>query len=105
MFSKVTLGNTETCRTEAEISDENGNYVAVVYESQDGWHVEVSRTVRAEEAKSFDAIVETAKSDLSHYINRKGLNPPDDLAVAGLSFWLMEKDDGTVMGIRLTDLG
>jgi hypothetical protein len=102
MFSKVTFGNTEACRTEAEISDESGNFVAVAYEAQDGWHVDISKSLRPEEPESFNAIVEKAKSDLSHYVNRKALSP-DDLTVAELSFWLMEKDDGTVMGMRLSD--
>jgi hypothetical protein len=104
VFSKGTLGNAEACRTEAEISDEKGNYVAVVFESEDGWHVELSRNIRPEEVESFNAIVDRAKSDLSHYLNRKGLNPPDDLTVAGLSLWLMQQDDETVLGMSLADL-
>ena len=104
MFSKITLGNPETCRTEAEISDDSGNSVAVVYEAIDGWHIELCRTIRAEEMEQLDAIIQTAKNDLSHYVNRKGLNVPTNLTVGDLSLWLLLKDDGTALGIRLSDL-
>jgi hypothetical protein len=57
--------------------------------------------VRIEE---FNAIVATVKECLSHYINRLGNNPPQGLTPEGLSLWLMEKDDGTVLGLDLRTL-
>lgn len=104
MFSKVTLGNTQTCRTEAEISDESGNVVALVYENDHGWEIKLFREIQPEEVKDFDAVVSKAKDDLSHYVNRKGINPPEDLTAGGMSLWLMEKDDGTVLGLDLREL-
>lgn len=47
--------------------------------------------------------VAAAKVSLSHYINRMGTNPPQNLSVGGLSLWLMQKDDGTALGLKLAD--
>ncbi len=100
MFSRAFLGNVEACRTEAEITDEWGRLVAVLYEDETGWHCE--RTAEPmEEARALEEFVETVKADLSHYVNRCGTNPPPGLSRAGLSMWLMEKDDGTAMGRRI----
>ncbi len=104
VFSKVTLGNVEDRRTESEISDESGNCVAVVYEANDGWHVEMLATVSPEQTESFNRIVAEAKDGLSHYVNRLGNNPPPGVTGAGLSLWLMERDDGTVLGLDFRNL-
>jgi len=101
MFSRVTLGNADQCRTECEISDETPATVAVVYESHEGWQVNVLRPLRPEELEEFNATVAAAKQSLSHYINRMGSNPPEDATVGALSLWLMQKDDGTTLGIDL----
>lgn len=101
MFSKVTLGNTDACRTEAEISDGSGRTVAIVYEAEDGWHVEYFAEITPDERDGFDAVLEKAKSDLSHYVNRMGLDAPRNLTRGALSAWLMQKDDGTALGIRI----
>jgi hypothetical protein len=101
MFSRTILGNVDECRTECEISDDRANTVAVVYESHHGWHVDVLRPLRDDELATFDASVEAAKQSLSHYVNRIGSNRPEDTTAAGLSLWLMQKDDGTVLGIDL----
>lgn len=104
MFSRATLGNVDQCRTECEISDETATTVAVVFESHEGWQVNVLRPLRHEEFEDFNATVEAAKQSLSHYINRMGNNPPEDLTAGGLSLWLMQKDDGTVLGLDLNKL-
>ena len=102
MFDRTILGNVDACRTECEISDSTANTIAVVYESHDGWHVNVLRTVRTEELTDFNATVEAAKQSLSQYVNRIGSNPPNEITSGGLSLWLMQKNDGTALGIDLT---
>ena len=101
MFSRVILGNVDTCRTECEISDDVGNTVVVVYDSKDGWHVNVLREPTTEQVAEFNATVGAAKQSLSKYVNRMGRNPPEGMTAGGLSLWLMQKDDGTALGIVL----
>ena len=102
MFEIIIVGNVDTFRTEAEIADELGKRVAMVYEDSTGWHTEVIETGLEQTSSDFNAIVENAKEKLSHYVNRRGENPPDELTTAGaLSLWLMVKDDGTAMGQKL----
>src|SRR5215469_804194 len=103
MFSRTTLGNVSECRTECEISDSTGAAIAVVYESSDGWHVTNFRALRDEELAEFSASVEAAKQSLSRYVNRMGSNRPEELTAGGLSLWLMQMDDGTMLGIKLGD--
>src|SRR6266700_415342 len=38
MFEIIIASNVDACRTEAEIADELGNRVAIVYEDSNGWH-------------------------------------------------------------------
>ena len=101
MFSRIIMGNVDACRTECEISDDTAATVAVVYESDEGWHVTVLRPLRDEELETFNAAVAAAKQSLSHYVNRMGSNPPDETTRGGLSLWLMQNDDGTTLGIDL----
>jgi hypothetical protein len=101
MFSRTILGNADEHRTECEISDDTATTVAVVYEGNDGWHVKVLRPLREDELETFNAALTAAKQSLSHYVNRMGSNPPEDITVGGLSLWLMQKDDGTALGIAL----
>jgi hypothetical protein len=101
MFSRIILGNVDECRTECEISDETAATAAIVYESDEGWHVNVLRPLRDEEVETFNASVAVAKQSLSHYVNRMGSNPPDETTRGALSLWLMQKDDGTALGIDL----
>ena len=97
MLSRAFLGNVDTGRTEAEITDDLGRLVAVLYEDETGWHCE--RTAEPmEDSRALEEFVETVKADLSHYVNRRGTNPPPGLSRAELSMWLMEKDEGTSMG-------
>src|SRR5439155_15880503 len=101
MFSRSILGNVDECRTECEISDETATTVALVYEDDEGWRVNVLRPLRDEELETFNAAIAAAKQSLSHYVNRIGSNPPEHTTVGALSLWLMQKDDGTALGIDL----
>lgn len=100
MFSTTIITNLHECRTECEISD-HSSVVALVYEGHDGWHVNSLRPVSADEREDFEARIAEAKERLVHYVNRLGTDPPVGLTLGGLSLWLMQKDDGTAMGIRV----
>jgi hypothetical protein len=101
VLSTTVFTNLDECRTECEVSDKI-SVVAVVYEGRDGWHVSRLRIVSADERQDFDASPAEAKERLSHYVNRFGENVPDGLTRAGLSLWLMQKDDGTAMGVPIS---
>jgi hypothetical protein len=47
----------------------------------------------------FQTAIENAKESLSHYVNRRGENPPENATWGAISLWLMVKDDGTAMGM------
>jgi hypothetical protein len=105
MFETIIAGNVDACRTEAEIADDSGSRVAIVYEDSDGWHTDVIDDRLQISSSSFDALIENAKEVLSHYVNRRGNKVPSQLKTRGeLALWLMEKDDGTVMGLRRESL-
>ena len=101
MFSTTIFTNLDECRTECEISD-GSSVVAVVYEGRDGWHVDRLGIVSAEQHQDLDASVAEAKKRLSRYVNRFGEDVPEGLTRAGLSLWLMQKDDGTAMGVPIS---
>jgi hypothetical protein len=102
MFETIIVGNPTKCRTEAEISDESGNRVAIVYEDSNGWHTETFGVWVKHVPSNFNALMESAKERLSHFVNRRGDNPPGESTTAGaLSLWLMLKDDGTTMDQKL----
>jgi hypothetical protein len=102
MFEIIIAENLEACRTDAEIADESGKRVAIVYEDSDGWHTQVTDARIEQSAASFAALIENAKEVLSHYVNRKGENVPSGVTVAGaLALWLIVKDDGTAMGMTI----
>lgn len=103
VFSIMISGNTNSCRTEAEIEltgkDREPILVGLVYEAENGWQQEIiEKSLVAGNEKEFTATVDKAKNYLEEYINRRGENFPDGLTMAGLSFWLMKKKDGTSMG-------
>lgn len=101
MLETIIAANPDACRTEAEIADESGIRIAIVYEDSAGWHVEVLDDRIEKSLSSFNALVENAKEVLSHYVNRRGDNVPHELTTVGaLALWLMAKDDGTAMGRR-----
>jgi hypothetical protein len=101
MFETIILGNVEECRTECEIRDDTRTMVAAVYETDKGWHINLLRSLADEELEAFNVAVIAAKQRLSHYINRMGRNPPEGTTVGVLSLWLMQKDDGTALGIHI----
>jgi hypothetical protein len=99
VFETIIVGNVDARRTQAEIADESGKRVAIVYEDPDGWHTEVLDDRVEQGSTSFNALVENAKEVLSHYVNRRGDNVPSQLTTVGaLALWLMAKEDGTAMG-------
>jgi hypothetical protein len=97
VYSVTILGNLEECRTEAEVS-RDGHLAAVVYEKPDGWHTEIIASQLTQPQVEFDAAVNAARETLSHYINRLGTNPPQNMTRGAFALWLMIKDDGTAMG-------
>ena len=99
MFETIIIGNPETCRAEAEIPDESGSRVVIVYEDSSGWHTEIFGDWAKQAPSSFNTLIDSAREVLSHYVNRRGDNVPSELtAVGALSLWLMVKDDGTAKG-------
>ena len=101
MYSVTIIGNVERCRTEAEISVSEGAVFAVVYETLDGWHTDTLVEQLSQAATDFQTAVENAKESLSHYVNRRGENPPENVSWGAFSLWLMVKDDGTAMGMNM----
>lgn len=91
----------EQRRTEAEITDSQGIVLAVVYEASDGWHTDTLVEQLNQAATDFQNAVENAKESLSHYVNRRGENPPENATRGAFSLWLMVKDDGTAMGMNM----
>src|SRR5579862_4841591 len=76
--------------------------VAFVFETSDGWQIDfcaVEATCFA--LDSFLSAVTAARERLSRYVNRRGQSPPEGLSAAGFSLWLMQKNDGTAMGVKL----
>ena len=103
MSSNVSItifGNVESGRTEAEVY-RDGVCVAIVYEDAGGWHIE---QLDDSQPQLSSEEVETAQDTLKVYINRCGVKPPSGLSAAGLSIWLMEKDDGTSMGVTAKEV-
>ena len=99
MFETIIAANPDACRTEAEIADESGNRVAIVYEDSGGWHTEILDDRVEQPLTRFNALIENAKEVLSHYVNRRGDNVPSELTTVGaLALWLMVKGDGTAIG-------
>ena len=100
------LGNVSDCRTEAEVSlrhspSNTDPLCALVYEGESGHVVEWFGSAGESKSPGLTAAVEDAKLGLLNYVNRRGLNPPEGLTRAGLSLWLLEKEDGTAMGVSL----
>lgn len=101
-FTLQVVGNVRDCRTEAEIYFEGSeNPWAVVYEEDSGWKSDVIGDQAPDNAPTEEAVV-TAIKCLSHYPNRRGADAPEGLSAAGLSLWLMVKEDGTAMGMPVS---
>jgi hypothetical protein len=103
-FRISVLGNTATCRTEAEVyvPRNSDDPIALVYETEEGWVVEQLEDSQSSESTTLQEAVESAKRSLGQYVNRTGKGAPVGLTAAGLSLWLMMKADGTAMGRRIT---
>jgi hypothetical protein len=99
VFSTTIFSNLDECRTECEISADR-SVVVVIYEARDGWHIKRLRIVTADERQDFDDGAAEAKEGLSGCVNRFGEDVPEGLTRASLSLWLMQKRDGTAMGIQ-----
>jgi hypothetical protein len=95
MYFVNIIGNVEKCRTEAEIADSEGLVLAVVYEASDGWHTDVLDDHLDQADTDFKNTVDLAIERLSHYVNRRGENAPENATRGAFSLWLMVKDDGT----------
>ena len=103
-FSIQYCGNLEACRTEARIvrpaAQPEDALVALVYETSRGLVVSYFGSAMANPAlPGLDAAIAEARAELLHYINRRGENPPAGITRPGLSLWLTERDDETVIGI------
>jgi len=96
MLDYVLVGNIENCRLEAEVSNDRGEVIAVIYEDPFGWRVEEIETSPGKIPSEF---VEHVKAKMQRYVNRIGSNPPEECTRGELALWLMAKDDGTAMGI------
>ena len=101
MYSVTIIGNVEHRRTEAELSDGEGAVLAVVYETLDGWQTDIFVEPLNQATTDFQSAVENAKESLSHYVNRRGKNAPENATMGAFSLWLMVKDDGTEMGMNM----
>jgi hypothetical protein len=82
-FAMQIIGNPRDCRTEAEVSRMDGEFVAVVYESAVGWQVEPATPLSAEVTA---AILAAAQARLRDHVNRRGENPPPGLTVEGCRY-------------------
>jgi hypothetical protein len=105
-FSIQFCGNLEACRTEARIlrasAQPDDALVAVVYETSQGFVVSYFGSAPANSLlPGLDVAVAEARAELLHYINRRGENPPKGITRPGLSLWLTERDDETVVGTPL----
>ncbi|HEY5381014.1 MAG TPA: hypothetical protein VIJ65_02070 [Acidobacteriaceae bacterium] len=96
-FTYQLIAIPEHGKLEAEIQNEGLEVVAIVYEDAVGWHVGIC----AENSETpADALVESVKEEMRHFVNRTGQNVPEHIQTRGdLSLWLMVKDDGTALGM------
>jgi hypothetical protein len=82
LYSICIVGNVEQRRTEAEISNGEGVVLAVVYETSDGWHTDIVVEHFGEAASDLQTALDHAKENLSHYVNRRGKNAPENATQA-----------------------
>ena len=103
-FSIEYCANVEACRTEAKVlapaAPANEALVALVFDSPQGFVVNyLGAALRNRALPGLDAAIAEARRELLHYINRRGEHRPQGITRAGLSLWLTERDDETVIGI------
>ena len=102
-FSIEVRGNLEACRTEARIlspsAEPDHALVALVYETSRGFVVSYFGVAMSNRTlPGLEAAIAEARAELLHYINRRGENRPQGITRPGLSLWLTERDDETVVG-------
>ena len=102
-FSIQFTGNLEACRTEARILRPSAKpedaLVALVYDTSRGFVVSYFGVALSNRTlPGLDAAIAEARAELLHYINRRGENRPEGITRPGLSLWLTERDDETIMG-------
>jgi hypothetical protein len=105
-FTIQYTGNLEACRTEARIlrppAHGEDALLAVVYETSRGFIVSYfGAALSNRNLTGLDAAIAEARAELLHYINRRGENRPAGITRPGLSLWLTERDDETVLGKSL----
>ena len=103
-FSIEYCANVEACRTEAKIlipaASANDALVALVYDTFQGFVVSyLGPALRNRALPGLDAAIAEARRELLHYLHRRGEQRPEGITRAGLSLWLTERDDETVIGI------
>jgi hypothetical protein len=96
MLEHTLVTNLDACRLEAEISAQTGTVIAILFEDNSGWHLEVVADAPAPIPAGF---IEEVKVHMRQYVNRTGGCPPEEMTRGELSLWLMLKDDGTAMGM------
>jgi hypothetical protein len=99
-------GNLDACRTEARILRPSAHLddalVALVYDTARGVVVDYFGAASKNPAlPGLEAAIAEARAELHHYINRRGESPPHGITRPGLSLWLTERDDETVIGMPL----
>jgi hypothetical protein len=104
VFSIQFSGNIEAGRTEARISQRSAQtgdvLIAVVYEGSQGFVVSYFGLALVNPSlPGLEAAIAEARGELLHYVNRRGENRPQGITRAGLSLWLTERDDETVIGM------
>ena len=75
--------------------------MAVVYEASDGWHTDIVVEHLGQAASDLQTALDHAKENLSHYVNRRGENAPENATQGAYSLWLMVKVDNTAMDIKM----
>ena len=95
MPSTVFAGNLDRCRLEAEVYADDDSLIAIIYEGHQGWCVEKAQGASQELPAEF---IQQVQSEMSHYVNRKGIGAPHPCSAGELALWLMRKDDGSAMG-------
>jgi hypothetical protein len=103
MFRFQVIGAPDDGYTSVEVCHGDA-LVAVVYELPSGWKVDLYQSPGGMDFGEFVKALHAAQTRLLEYVNRRGENPPEGLTRAGFSLWLMEKADGTAMGIKLDEL-
>jgi hypothetical protein len=100
MFRIQVAGVIEDGFTSAEIYSDD-TLVAVVYELTQGWKLDLYQSPRGLDVGEFLKVLQAAQARLLEYVNRRGENPPEGLSAVAFSMWLMEKSDGTALGVKL----